>query len=73
MVSCRDYENYYKIQAGGGGISYFSGPQYQRGYGLGNIFSGLLRRIIPIFTSTAGEKLSNAALKTGVKVAGDII
>lgn len=72
MVNCKDYENHYMLQAGGE-IPYFSGPRYQKGYGLGSIFSGLLRSIIPIFKSSAAKNLGKIALKTGARVAGDIL
>ena len=72
MLTCKDYKNYYRLQAGGE-ISYFFGSHYQKGYGLGSIFSGLLRSVVPLFKSTAAKNLGKMALKTGARVAGDVL
>ena len=45
------FENYYVSQVGTG-LPYFSGSQYQKGYGLGSIFSSLGRAILPLVRST---------------------
>jgi len=42
------YQDYYtgKRQFGSGNMPVFVGAKYERGHGLGNIFSGLLRNIL---------------------------
>ena len=67
------YESYYLNQAGAGGMPYFSGPRYQKGYGLGSIFSGLLRAAMPILKSAGAKSLGQTALKTGAQVFSDVI
>lgn len=53
----------------------FVGSRYQRGAGLGSIFKGLFRAILPI-AKQAGKHALRAvgkeALRTGVNVAGDL-
>ena len=38
----------HKSQHGGGNIPHFSGVQFQKGYGIGNVLGNLFRNIIPI-------------------------
>lgn len=71
MSAYSAYESYYRNQAGSG-LPYFSGPASQRGYGFGSIFSGLLRSALPIFKSV-GKNVGRRVLKTGMKVAGDVV
>lgn len=76
-----DYFRYYKNQAGFGqphpGISTFRGARYQRGNGLGSIFSSLVRAITPLFKSSivrnAGRKLGTAALSSGLNLGSDLL
>lgn len=72
MHDYRDYENYYLNQAGGGNLSFFAGPRYQKGSGLGQIFSGLIRGALPLLKS-GGKALARSALKTGTQIASDIL
>jgi hypothetical protein len=58
-------------QTGFGGGS-FSGTPYQRGHGLGSMFSGLLRSVFPLFKSAA-KAVGKTALKTGLAVASDAL
>jgi hypothetical protein len=65
------YVDYYLSQVKnqtGGNMPYFVGARYQRGHGLGAIFSRL-RGAIPWFLRQVGSH----ALKTGVKVARDVV
>lgn len=56
------------LQSGHGG---FVGQRFQRGYGLGSLFSSMLRSILPL-ARKVGKKVAKQALKTGVLVADDI-
>ena len=62
------YDAYYAQQTGSGGIPVFVGTPYQRGHGLGNILAPLMRLATPLLKSQ-GKRL----LKTGLKVAGDML
>ena len=66
-----NYNDYYARQAGGA-LPYFAGAQYQRGHGLGSLFSGLLRSAMPLIKRGA-VALGKGALKTGVRIAGDVL
>ena len=57
----------YYSQQGGLPLQVFVGERYQRGNGLGHIFRGLLRFLMPI-AKTAGK----AALRTGAAIASDV-
>lgn len=63
-----DYGSYYLRQAEqrGGSIPYFAGARYQRGHGLGNIFSAL-RSVLPSVAKNVGR----LAVQTGVNIAND--
>jgi hypothetical protein len=65
------YENYYNDQAGNG-IPVFSGKMYQRGHGLGNIFSSLVRTAVPL-VKRGLQSVGKRALQTGLEVAQDVI
>ena len=66
-----NYNDYYARQAGGA-LPYFAGAQYQRGHGLGSLFGGLLRSAMPLIKRGA-LALGKGALKTGVRIAGDVL
>ena len=67
-----NYNDYYARQAGGA-LPYFAGAQYQRGHGLGgSLFSGLLRNAMPLIKRGA-VALGKGGLKTGVRIAGDVL
>ena len=72
-------ERYYN-QQGSGDMSYFGGPTYQRGHGLGGLFGRLFRAAVPIFRGTVapalkkvGKKVAKEALTTGVGMASDLL
>ena len=67
----KSYENYYLSQVGSGG-PYYSGAQFQRGYGLSNIFSSIGKTILPLLKTTA-KTVGRQALKSGVAFASDVI
>ena len=66
-----NYNEYYARQAGGA-LPYFAGAQYQRGHGLGSLFGGLLRNAMPLIKRGA-VALGKGALKTGVRIADDVM
>ena len=66
-----NYNDYYARQAGGA-LRYFAGAQYQRGHGLGSLFGSLLRSAMPLIKRGA-VALGRGALKTGVRIAGDVL
>lgn len=59
-------------QYGYGGFPVFEGSYMQRGSGLGQIFSGLMRSAIPLI-KTGVKGLGREALRTGVAVGQDIL
>ena len=66
-----NYNDYYARQAGGT-LPYVAGAQYQRGHGLGSLFGGLLRIAMSLIKRGA-VALGKGALKTGVRIAGDVL
>jgi hypothetical protein len=76
-----DYYRYYNNQAGFGyahpGISTYRGPVYQRGNGIGSVFSSLWKAISPLFTGdnvrSALKSAGTQALKTGLAVGSDVM
>ena len=66
-----NYNDYYARQAGGA-LPYFAGAQYQRGHGLGSMFGSLLRSAMPLIKRGA-VALGKGALRTGVRIAGDVL
>lgn len=74
-----DYENYYQLQARNK-LPVFSGNSFQRGYGIGSVFSRFFKWIVPIIKSNAmpiakkiGKKAAESAVKTAVNIATDTI
>lgn len=64
------YDDYYLHQVGHG-MPFFSGTRVQRGHGLGNILSGLVRAAMPLVKSGV-KALGRQGLKTGMQIAGDV-
>ena len=67
----KDYENYYVTQVGKG-MPYYSGRQFQRGYGLGGLFSSIGRAVLPMIKSgikTVGKEV----LRSGAELASDAL
>jgi len=66
--------NYYQSQASqsGHGLQMFHGVPYQRGGGLGSLFKGLFRVILPL-AKTAGKSIGKEVLSTGLNIAGDAL
>ena len=60
----------------GSGLPVFRGDAHQRGYGIGNVISGLFRSALPVITPMlkAGAKsLAKTAFSTGRNVLSDVI
>lgn len=56
------YLKYYINQAGSGVGNFYSGPIYQRGYGVGSFLGGLFRSVLPILkkgSMALGRKLTS--------------
>ena len=68
------YEEYYLNQAKqkGGNLPAFQGARFQRGYGLGSIFRGLFRWVVPHLKQGA-KMLGKKALQMGVNVTQDVL
>ena len=66
-----NYNEYYARQAGGA-LPYFAGAQYQRGHGLDSLFGGLLRSAM-LLIKRGAVALGKGALKTGVRIADDVM
>lgn len=65
------YTEYYLNQAGSGFSNIYSGPVYQKGYGIGSFLGGLFRSIYPLLkkgSSVVGSEL----LKSGANIISDI-
>ena len=70
-VDSKLYDDYYLDQVGNG-LPVFTGARVQRGHGLGNVFSGLIRAAMPLMKS--GMKLlGKHGVKTGMQIAGDVL
>ena len=54
-----------------GGAAYFEGFPYQRGAGIGSIFGGLFRFLLPML-KTAGKEIGREGLAVGARVLGDL-
>jgi hypothetical protein len=69
----RTFENYYMNQCGhGSGMPIFQGARMQRGHGIGNIFAGLFRSVMPLLKRIA-PVIGRRALLTGASIARDMM
>lgn len=68
------WQQYYITQAKqtGYGLQGFQGVQYQRGNGLGSLFKGLFRMILPV-AKNVGKAIGTQALRTGTDFAADVL
>lgn len=66
------YTNYYLRQVGSGVSSIYSGPSYQRGYGIGSFLGGLFRAVYPLI-SKGTKAVGSELLKSGVGLLGDLM
>lgn len=66
----RAFENYYLNQCGNG-LPVFQNTRMQRGSGIGSIFAGLFRSVMPLLKRIA-PVIGRRALLTGANIAGDV-
>lgn len=71
-MSEREWATYYGINQVGRGMTYFRGTQHQRGSGIGSLFGGLLRAVMPVAKS-ALKTVGKQAIRTGLSVATDAL
>ena len=64
-------EQYYRNQVGTG-LPVFRGNRVQRGHGLGSMFKGLLKSVVPLVKSGA-KSLGKQALSTGLDITRDVL
>jgi hypothetical protein len=74
------YTKYYQNQAGfgdGQSVQTYRGSAYQRGYGIGSIFSSIWKGITPLFQSSAvreaARSVGSKLLNTGLQVGSDLL
>ena len=65
------YDDYYMQQVGSG-LPVFAGVPRQRGHGIGNVLSGLIRVATPLLKKGA-VALGKQAAKTGMQIAEDVL
>ena len=69
----QDWKQFYGMgEQTGAGMTFFQGSQHQRGSGLGSLFGGLFRAIMPAAKS-ALKAVGREALRTGIGVATDAL
>ena len=68
-----NWNDYYMEQAGGG-VDYntYSGSLYQRGYGMGGMFSRFMKWVIPLISRNAVPLLKQAATAVGKEALGSV-
>lgn len=62
---------YYLNQAGSGMGEFYSGPIYQRGYGIGSFLGGLFRSVLPLLRR-GGIAVGKELLNGGTKFFNDV-
>ena len=67
----RFWTQYYAQQSRQHGAGFIGSP-YQRGGGLGSLFRGIFRALLPVAKS-AGKAIGKQALSTGAEIASDIV
>ncbi len=75
-VLAESYIKYYQNQAGYGDnppLQTYKGSAYQRGYGIGSIFSNLIRGITPLFKSTFGRQAASKLVNAGLNISNDLL
>lgn len=66
----KSFEDYY-VQQAGGGLNYYQGSVYQRGYGLGGLFRSFFRVAMPLFKSGA-KVVGKQLFHSGVNLLNDV-
>lgn len=62
---------YYLDQSGSGIGEFYSGPIYQRGYGIGSFLGGLFKSVVPIL-KRGGLAVGKEVLKNGANFLNDV-
>lgn len=70
-IETEDFKRYFEDQAAQTGFG-FVGQPYQRGSGLGSVFSGLFRAVAPLAKS-ALKTVGKTAAKAGLEIASDAL
>ena len=65
------YETYYLNQSGSG-LPIFVGYRGQKGYGLGSMLGGLVRKAMPVLQRGL-KSFGKQALKTGLEIVNDVV
>ena len=79
MASHKALNSYYMNQAQGNHPAYYIGPSFQKGHGLGGIFSSLFRAAVPIFKTVSpvlkqgAKAVAREAISTGAQIASDAL
>jgi len=60
-----NWNDYYIEQAGGADYNTFKGSLYQRGYGMGSLFTRFFKWIVPLLKKSAGLILKGVASTLG--------
>ncbi len=68
----RAWAQYYGSQAMQHGAGFSGAMPYQRGAGLGSLFRGLFRAILPV-AKNVGKTVGRQALRTGSEIASDVL
>lgn len=68
----RQWAHYYHSQALQHGSGFAAALPYQRGSGLGSLFKGIFRAILPVAKSV-GKNVGRQALQTGTEIAADVL
>lgn len=66
----KSFEEYYAHQTGGG-LNYYQGANFQRGYGFGSLFRSFFRAAVPLFKSGA-KAVGKQLWHSGVDVLNDL-
>lgn len=70
-MSSQHITQYYLNQAGGGIGNFYSGAQFQKGYGIGSWLGGLFRSILPVIKQGAAV-VGREAARAGSHVLADV-
>lgn len=65
------YNDYYATQVGGT-LPYFAGGRMQRGHGLGSLFGGLLRSVVPMVGRVLKKEVPRRLFTMGSDVLRDV-
>lgn len=71
MTDIDIYTEYYLNQFGAGIGGIYTGPAYQKGYGIGSFLGGLFRTVYPLL-SKGTKAIGSEFLKSGVGLLSDL-